>query len=286
MSLLLLVALGIAAWKWVPRPWHPTVTLQTAHYYIRSTATKEQTDEVSRHVELLYLAYSNRFGALPKFTPAHGLLQMKLYRDRKELRRVNPGLGWAEAFYRKPFCQAYYSAAEINPYHWMIHEATHQLNAEVAHVDPEKWLEEGVADYFGSARFVAGKLVVGSIDPNTYPAWWLDDIATTPSLKTNIANGSIIPLRQIVSGHGGPAMNSHVNLYYLHWWTLAHYLFETERHRRALDELLVEGGSLAGFERLIGPIDEVEPQWHEYVLRIKAAVAGHDPQFLKTGRLR
>src|SRR6185369_11116769 len=110
---LLFLLLAIAAWKFVPRPWHPATTLETQHYSVRSSASRQQTDETARVVEQLYTAYSNRFGALPKFNPAHSRLQMKLYKDRDEFRRINPGLGWAEAFYRRPYCQAYYSSAEI-----------------------------------------------------------------------------------------------------------------------------------------------------------------------------
>ena len=40
----------------------------------------------------------------------HEPLKMKLFKDRKEFRRTHPSLGWAEAFYRAPYCQAYYSA--------------------------------------------------------------------------------------------------------------------------------------------------------------------------------
>ena len=65
----------------------------------------------------------------------HPKLQIKLYKDREEMRRINPGLVWAEAFYREPYCRAYFAADEINPYHWMLHESVHQLNHEVAHVE-------------------------------------------------------------------------------------------------------------------------------------------------------
>jgi hypothetical protein len=34
------------------------------------------------------------------FQPGHPKLLVKLFKDRTEFRRINPGLGWAEAFYR------------------------------------------------------------------------------------------------------------------------------------------------------------------------------------------
>src|SRR6185312_4963876 len=102
----LVVVAGIAAWKFVPRPWKPARVVETEHYVIESTATQEQTEQIGRVVEMLYTAYSNRFGTLPTFQPQHPKLKLLLYKDRKEFRWVNPNLGWAEAFYRKPYCRA------------------------------------------------------------------------------------------------------------------------------------------------------------------------------------
>jgi hypothetical protein len=171
MLVYLLVALAVAAWKFIPRPWHPTLTLESPHYTIYSTASQQQTKDTAHALELLYAAYSNRLGSVDGYQRTHPKLQIKLFKDRAELRRINPGLGWAEAFYREPFCRAYFSADEINPYHWMLHESVHQLNNEVAHLKLAKWLEEGLAEYFSTSRFTADELSVGRIDLNTYPVW-------------------------------------------------------------------------------------------------------------------
>src|SRR5690349_4097270 len=109
----LVVVLGFAAWKFIPRPWHPTLTLETQRHKIYSTATRGQTEAVANALNLLYAAYSNRFAALPGFETNPVRMQLKLYKDRAELRKINPGLGWAEAFYSPPYCRAYYSADEI-----------------------------------------------------------------------------------------------------------------------------------------------------------------------------
>ena len=277
----LLVLLGVVAWKFIPRSWHPSLTLEVPHHIIYSTATRAQTEETAQAMELLYNAYSNRLRSLPQFQARHPKLKVKLFKDRAELRRVNPGLGWAEAFYREPYCLAYYSANEINPCHWMLHEATHQLNQEVAHVGLEKWLEEGLAEYFSTSRPTPAGLAVGRIDPNTYPVWWMDEIATSPDLSENLRNGSVIPLRSVITGHGGPRMNSHFNLYYLHWWTLTYFVFESQPHRDRALALLQRGGGLDAFEQTIGPVGQVQSEWHAYVRRLKAALAGSDLEFFK-----
>ena len=285
MLLYLLVLLGVVAWKFVPRPWHPTITLEAPHHLIYSSASRAQTADTAQPLELLYIAYSNRFGSLDGFQRDHSKLKVKLFKDRTEFRRVNPGLGWAEAFYWEPYCRAYFSADEINPYHWMLHESVHQLNREVAHLKLAKWLDEGLAEYFSTSRLASHALALGKIDPNTYPVWWIDEIATSPDLSENIRNGSVIPLRSIITNRGGPSLNSHFNLYYLHWWTLTHFIFESPRLRDHAPALVQRGGGLKAFEQTIGPADKVEREWHAYVRRLKTALSRGDVRFSKYGKL-
>ena len=284
MLFYLLVVIGIAAWRYVSRPWHPSLTLNAPHHTINSTATRQQTEDTARVMELLYLAYSNHFGGLDGFQREHAKLKVKLFKDRTEFRRINPGLGWAEAFYRKPYCRAYFSTEERNPYHWMLHEAVHQLNHEVAHLMLAKWLEEGLAEYFSTSRIGTNELAVGQIDANTYPVWWIDEIATSNDLAENLRNGSVIPLRAVITNSGGPTMNRHFNLYYLHWWTLTHFIFESPQYRERALTLVKRGGGLVAFEEVIGPVEQVQMEWHAHVRHLKAALGG-DLNFFKAGRL-
>jgi hypothetical protein len=76
----LVILLGIVVWTYVPRPWKPARTIETPHYIIASTASPAQTEEIGRVVELLYSAYSNRFGALPTFRREHPRLKLLLYK--------------------------------------------------------------------------------------------------------------------------------------------------------------------------------------------------------------
>jgi len=279
----LLVLLGVAAWKYVPRPWHPSITLETAHHIIYSSASRQQTEDTAHAMNLLYDAYSNRMGTLPQFQRHHPKLKVKLFKDRDEFRWINPGLGWAEAYYREPYCRAYFSAAEINSYHWMLHESVHQLNREVAHLRLEKWLEEGLAEYFSTSRLTANGLVLGKVDLNTYPVWWIDELAVSADLSENIRNGSVIPLRSILSNRGGPSMSSRFNLYYLHWWTITYFIMESPHYREHALELVQRGGGMKAFEQVIGPVDQVEREWHNYVRHLKATLAGRE---LKPGKSR
>ncbi len=286
MVVYLLILSAVAAWKFIPRPWHPSITLETERHLLYSTATRQQTEETARTLELLYRTYSDRLSTLETLQSAHPKLRVKLFKDRAEFRRINPNLGWAEAFYREPYCRAYFSAAEINPYHWMLHESVHQLNREVAHLKLEKWLEEGLAEYFSTSRLTSNAFLLGKIDPNTYPVWWIDELAIAPDLQDNLRNGSVIPLRAIITNRGGPSLNNEFNLYYLHWWSLTHFLFESPRCREHALEVVRRGGDLGAFEQTLGPVDQVQVEWHNYVRHLKSALSGEDLQLRKVQRPR
>jgi hypothetical protein len=66
---------------------------------------------------------------------------------------------------------------------------------------------------------------------------------------------------------------------------LTHFIFEHPVYRKNAVALAERGGDLESFEKLIGPVDKIQVQWHEHVRRIKAAVRGSDRRFLKTGEL-
>jgi hypothetical protein len=65
---------------------------------------------------------------------------------------------------------------------------------------------------------------------------------------------------------------------------LTYFVFESPQHREHALALVLRGGRLDAFEQLIGPVETVQPEWHAYVRRLKAALAGSDLQFLRSQR--
>jgi len=195
-----------------------------------------------------------------------------LYKDQAEFKAHNRSSSWAEAYYLPPRSHAYYGEGD-NPIHWMTHEATHQLNREVAHFRKTKWIDEGLADYFGSSWIADGTLTPGSIDPATYPIWWLPQLSLTGNLQDDIATGKVIPLHAIVSGKGGPDINRNVNLYYIEYWSLTHFLFHYQEGKYAAQyrQLIATDGTLENFERLIGPVDRIQTEWYIYLRSVAKA---------------
>lgn len=241
-------------------------TLNTAHYRIASTATTEQTARVGDASERLYAAYNTFFAdALSGAAPAQRL-SLVLYRNQQEFKAHNRSHPWAEAYYLAPSCHAYYAEGQRNPYHWMLHEATHQLSRELARFPKVRWVDEGLATYFGSSRLTQGRLQPGEIDHDTYPLWWLPHLALSGDLQADLRTRRLIPLRDVIAGTG-PDIGGHVNVYYLQFWSLTHFLFHYDggRYASGYRALIRRGGTLEDFEALIGPVERVQAEWYTYL---------------------
>ncbi|MGH8105194.1 MAG: hypothetical protein ACREO2_02675, partial [Arenimonas sp.] len=245
----------------------PGTVFETEHYAISSTAKSEQAVQVAAAVESFYSAYSVFFEKEIAANRSPAKLKMMLYRDRQEFATNNTSSSWAEAYYRAPVCYAYFSDTAENPYHWMIHEATHQLNNELSGFKIPKWINEGLATYFGSSRIENAVLLPGKVDDTAYPIWWLSSLPLSGNLQSDIDNGRIIPLRALISGKGGPDINQNVNLYYIEYWSFTHFLFhyESGRYAESYKKLIRQGGSLADFESIVGPIERIQTEWYKYL---------------------
>ncbi|MFO1476819.1 MAG: hypothetical protein U1F98_09225 [Verrucomicrobiota bacterium] len=79
-------------------------------------------------------------------------------------------------------------------------------------------------------------------------------------------------------------MSEFFNLYYLHWWSLTHFLLESQTNISAA-ELVRTGGEPGRLEELYGPLPQMEAQGHLYVRRLRSALNGNDLIFFRTGRL-
>lgn len=247
-----------------PPPLSGARVVETVHYAITSTADDEQTRRVGAAVEALHDAYLAWFPDVGERPPNASKLRLTLYAHKGEFRANNRSSPWAEAYYLAPVSYAYYAKDGPNPYHWMLHEATHQLNHEVARFPKTKWIEEGLGTYFGASRIVDGRLRPGEIDGDAYPIWWLDRTALTGDLDADIAAGRWIPIRALITGRDAPSIHSNVNRYYVQYWSLTHFLFHGNggRHADAYRRLIAQGGTLENFERLIGPADRIERDWY------------------------
>ncbi len=272
--LLVLAVIAAVGFLWQLRP-HSAETvpppagsgrlLATPHYLITSTASDSQTKLVADAAESLHAGYMTFFPQSAGAAPIR--LKLRLYKNQAEFKLHNKASFWAEAYYLPPNSHAYFAADEENPYHWMLHEVTHQLNYEVARLANTKWINEGLATYFGTSAIRDGKLIPGQIDVHTYPIWVVSKLSLTGDFDRDIQRGKIVGLRALVSGVGGPKFDEKVNTYYVGYWSLTHFLFHFENGRYAASyrKLIAAGGSIDDFERIVGPVDRIQSEWYAYL---------------------
>ena len=242
---------------------------ESAHYTVATRATVAQTQRVADAAESLRAAYLAQFPEAAARVPA-AKHQLVLYRDRADFKAHNRSRPWAEAYYLAPACYAYYAEGEANPTHWMVHEATHQLNRELSGFPRVKWIDEGLATYFGTSRLEEGVLKPGTIDPDTYPVWWLSELTPTGNHAGDVQAGRFIALRAVITGQGGPDLDAHFNTWYVAYWSLTRFLLHHDdgRHAAAYRRVIAEGGTLAAFERHIGPVERIEVEWYDYLRQV------------------
>jgi len=245
---------------------------QTANYQVTSWATVEQTTQVGSNAEGLLRAYLQFFSLDDKAIPKGGL-KLTLYRNREQFKQRHPDPPWAEALYSRGVSYAYFDAKSANGVHWMLHETTHQLNELVGHTPKDKWVNEGLASYFGASKLEDYTLTPGQIEPQAYPIWWLDELRPSGDMKKDFAAGRVVPLRALVTGEGGPDINANPNPWYVGYFSLTHFLLHGANGKYApgYRKLLAgKSAALADFEREIGPVDAVQNEWYAYLTGLKA----------------
>lgn len=102
---------------------------------------------------------------------------------------------------------------------------------------------------------------------------WLRRSELTRDWRTNVSNRRVVPLRILIEGTAGPEMDAAVNAYYLGWWSLTHFLLHAAEGRYAdgYRAMVRNGGSVAEFERLVGPLERVEQEWYAHFAGLVAA---------------
>jgi hypothetical protein len=238
---------------------------ETDHYRIHYTGTPEQAQRVGNVVEMLYSAYTSVFS--PSAPADAGKLILVLYKDRTEFKRNNRSSAWAEAYYLPPACYAYFDTSAENPYHWMLHEATHQLTRQLSGFRRNRWIDEGLASYFSTSRLGDNGLQAGATDAQAYPIWWLGHFQLSGDPARDAAAGKFIPLEVLLTGQGGPPVDAKFNLYYVDAWSLTHFLFHyaSGKYAQAYRQFLAQGSTLDAFVSLIGPVEKIQAEWYAYL---------------------
>jgi tetratricopeptide (TPR) repeat protein len=274
---------------------------ETAHFRIRANVPQEVLDEYADLLEAYYATFFRRFKVQPSPTLRRTKMRVNLFKNREDY--VDSGgapsgtggyFSWLEGA-----LNFYHDAADREfTRQVMLHEATHLLtylmNPELY---PPTWLNEGVAEYFGSAKVEGGK---GKLEMT--PGQILDHRLLL--LQQEIDEGKAMTLESVLS-------TPHLGYRYRHYaygWAFCHFLFESPKYGRKFDKFfkdvygergveITQGGGLApsGVAKVVKPedsiaylktclgvrkLEDLEKEWHAFVRAELKAERGRGYFFL------
>ncbi|HJP03367.1 MAG TPA: hypothetical protein QF764_16505 [Planctomycetota bacterium] len=137
--------------------WHNCWTEETKHFLVKSNTSPEVLEFYCELLEAYYKLMNKRIGIKPTPTYRRKKMTVNVYRSREEFHKLNAaGVGGSVLGYfwsHDDTLNFFHEFSEPAMSEWVaLHECTHLLTFLIdQQYQPQIWLNEAVADYFGSA---------------------------------------------------------------------------------------------------------------------------------------
>ena len=191
---------------------------ETKHFIVKTNTSPELLDYYCNLMEAYYDLMNKRVGIKPTPTLRRTKMKVNIYKSRSEFTELSgmpPGV--AGFFSSSEQSLSYYhDYDEPESSDWIaLHECTHLLTYLIEPQSfPQIWVNEGVADYFGSATITEGKRGKLEIEPGKLQ---VDRILT---VQQAIEDDSYVPLEELFVIDRG-AFGA---FEYAHAWSFVYFL--------------------------------------------------------------
>ncbi|NNF43266.1 MAG: DUF1570 domain-containing protein [Phycisphaerales bacterium] len=254
--------------------WDRTPALWSHRYLIKTDLPAEQARAYGRHLDRMYDEYARRLATLPPRGPEK--LNVYIFAEREEYVRTMRGrfgidaTGTGGMFFVSGAGDGLAFYTERLPlrriHHVIQHEGFHQFAYSRFGNDLPRWVNEGLAEFFGEAMLVDGVFILGQSTP-----------AVLNRVKDAIERREYIPFSQLLEMtdeqwaawvRGGRA-----DLAYHQAWSIVHFLVYADggKYQAPFERYLrlVNNGmpSPRAFTEVFGPDREpFEKRWRDYAL--------------------
>ena len=246
---------------------------RTAHYRILSDLGADETRAYGAHLDLLYEEYARRLAGLPQQAPeVPFVLMFARQSDYLATLRADYGINAAGSggmFFVSPRGAALAFFTEGLPrsrvLHVVQHEGFHQYaHSRFANTLP-MWVNEGLAEFFGEAVVVEGRVVVGQASPGPVAA-----------IRAAIESGTTVPFLRMLTMSpdewNGNVRSGDAAIQYMQAWSMVQFLgwAENGRHRRGFEQYLRLLHAGVGSERAFidsfgaGEVANFEAAWKRW----------------------
>jgi len=207
-------------------PW----SQETKHFVFQSNTSPEILEGYAELIEAYYDLMDSRIGIKPTPTMKRTKPVVRIYKSREDFHDWNPELSPGVAGYFSRLDHTlnfYHDYAEPELTQWVaLHECTHLLTYLIDQdYLPQIWINEAVADYYGSATIERDKKGRLRIEPGKMQT---DRILT---VQQAIRDGNSIPLAELFLIDN----SSFEAFQYAHAWSFVYFLCSEEKTRKAFE---------------------------------------------------
>lgn len=227
--------------------WNPGSEVRSRHYRVLSDLGPDDTRLYSNHLDLMYEEYARRLSSLAQRAPEIPFVLMfareQDYLDVLKHRYGVNATGSGGMFFISPegAALAFFteSLQRTRVFHVIQHEGFHQYahSRFVGALPP--WLNEGLAEYFGEAIVVEGRVIIGQASP-----------APVEAIRKAIEQNRTIDFLRLLT-MTGDEWNANVragdaSVQYTQSWSMVQYLSwaDNGRYQRSFEAYigLIHGG--------------------------------------------
>ncbi len=257
--------------------------VRSEHYRVLSDLDKDITSSYAKHLDLFYEEFSRRLAGIPQQAPeVPFVLMFSKERDYLDVLKTTYGInatGSGGMFFMSPRGAALAFFVEGLPrtrvFHVIQHEGFHQYAFSRFTNSLPPWVGEGLAEFFGEAVVVDGRVIVGQASPGPVRA-----------IKTAIEQGTTVDfLRMLTMSHEQWNENVRVGsaaVQYTQAWSMVQFLgwAESGRYMRPFENYLrlLHSGmqSDRAFVQAFGTDDvaSFERTWKEWARQSKPTAFG------------
>jgi hypothetical protein len=232
--------------------WDTAWTKETQHFVFQSNTSPELLDHYAELIEAYYALMDNRFGISPGPALRRTKMSVKIFKNKKEFLKIaEAGSPSVLGYFNRATQELclFHNYAEPSQTEWVaLHECTHLLTYLIdPQYFPQIWLNEAVADYFGSSEIFLdkkGKLV---INPGTLQN---DRVLT---VQNAIKDGNDTKLDTLFD----ISRDDFDGFQYAHAWSFIYFLNNANpKYKKAFDKFfkdLYTGAKRIKYERIAVP---------------------------------
>ncbi len=215
-------------------------TKETAHFAIRTNSSPELLEYYATLLEGYYSLMDDRFGISPSPSLRRMKMAVNIYKNRREFQRYGEVPAGVAGFFspNDKSLNFYHDYAEADISNWVsLHECTHLLTFLIdPQYVPQIWVNEGVADYFGSAEIVK--------DPKR------EKLTITPG---RLQTDRVLTVQQAIAEKNDIKLEDLFKItrdefhafQYAHAWSFVYFLNQTPKYKKGFDRFFKDLYTLA-----------------------------------------